>query len=146
MAGVTYLYLKKPKKSEPMKNVEILKNALLTFALSRMCKKDFDDLNMNYASFDGTKLPMLSGANYTNALCTYIICKEEYRKGPFYTKHMENKLTAIEKYLQKQFDSHDKIEEFLTKFVECCAQEESPRAQKDESTKDASLAQRVQTA
>lgn len=103
--------------TKKLQNVEILKNALLSFALSRVNQKDFDHWNMNYATFDGTKLPMMSGYDLPNALCSYIVDKADLRKGPFYTKSMEDKNTAIDKYLAKNFDSHEKVQEFLNNFV-----------------------------
>ena len=110
------------QNTSPVKNkqLETLKNALLTFALSRVCSSDFDDFNMNYASFDGSKLPSMSGSNMNTALSSYITSKEDLMKSPFYTKHMENKIIAIEKYLEKQFDTDDKVEKFLTKFLDVC--------------------------
>ena len=60
---------------------------------------------------------MMSGYDLPNALCSYIVDKADLRKGPFYTKSMEDKNTAIDKYLAKNFDSHEKVQEFLNNFV-----------------------------
>lgn len=132
-AFVVY-YCKKTSKlytntSTNNKNIEILKNALLSFALSRVNQNDFDNRNMDYATFDGTKLPMMSGYDLTNSLCSYIVDKREFRKDLFYTRSMEDKITAIEKYLAKNFDSHEKIEAFLNSFVS-----QLPNKKESEST------------
>lgn len=118
---ISYWFMKQNSPADiKNKQLEMLKNALLTFALSRVNSADFDDFNMNYASFDGSKLPSMAGCDVNNALCSYIISKEDFQKGPFYSKHMENKITAIEKYLEKQFDTDDKVEIFLSKFLDVC--------------------------
>lgn len=100
--------------------VETVKNALLTFALSRIRSSDFEDFNMNYAAYDGSKLPMMSGSDLNNALCSYIMSKDDFRKAPLYSKHMENKITAIEKYLEKHFDTDSKVRTFVAEFVRSC--------------------------
>jgi hypothetical protein len=115
--GVCIIVFNKPKRLSHQ-YVETVKNALLAFALNTVSREDFDDMNMNYGSFDGSKLPMLSGANLNNALTSYIIDIGEYRQGPFYTKIMEDKLTAIDKYLERHFDSPEKVATFLMSFVE----------------------------
>jgi hypothetical protein len=114
--GVCFIVFNKPKKK--MSHVETLKNALLTFALNTVSREDFDDMNMNYGSFDGSKLPMLSGATFNNALTSYIIDIEEYRQGPFYTKIMEDKLMAINKYLENHFNNPEKVTTFLMTFID----------------------------
>lgn len=115
VAGVFY-----GKAAQKTDRVEMLKNALLTFALARVNQEDFDNENMNYAEFDGSKLPMLSGADATNALMSYIIDKGKLRKDPFYTKIMEDKVAAIEKYLAVHFDSDDKVEAFIADLIQRC--------------------------
>lgn len=97
--------------------VESLKNALLSYALSEVKKDDFDHLNYAYHMFDGTKLPSMSGCNQVNACTSYIIDKQEFRKSAFYTQHMESKLDAIEKYLNKHFDTDDKVIDFMEAFI-----------------------------
>jgi hypothetical protein len=97
--------------------VESLKNALLSYALSEVKKDDFDHWNSAYQTFDGTKLPSMSGCNQVNACTSYIIDKGEFRKDPFYTHHMESKLDAIEKYLNMHFDTDDKVIDFMEAFI-----------------------------
>ena len=101
------------------KNVETLKNALLSYALLRVKKNDIDQFNFAYHTFDGSKLPPLSGCNVVHACTSYIIDKREFRKSPWYTPHMDSKLVAIDKYLDTQFDTDDKVIEFLEEFNIC---------------------------
>lgn len=102
------------KTAEKTQHVDALKNALLTFALNRVQRTDFDDLNMNYASFDGTKLPMLSGYSLNNALFSYMV----EPRGMFATKQMQDKSNAIQKYLVAHFDTSEKADAFLSAFIE----------------------------
>lgn len=116
---ISYWFMKQNAPADVKnKRLETVRNALLTYALSRVCSADFDELNVNYASFDGSKLPSMAGFNMNNALSSYIISKEDLQKGPFYTKQMENKILAIEKYLEKHFDTDDKVDTFLSKFLD----------------------------
>lgn len=117
-ALVIYIFiLHKKTEMDKNTNLETLKNALLSYALSQVKKDDFDHLNFAYPMFDGTKLPSMSGCNTINACTSYIIDKQDFRKSPFYTQHMENKLDAIEKYLNKQFDTDAKVMDFLEAFI-----------------------------
>jgi hypothetical protein len=111
---ICYYYL---KNKEEKKNIylEYLKNALLSYALMRVCKRDVDDFNMIYNDFDGTKLPMFSGSSITNASFSYIIDKKSFREHPFYTPIMEEKIKAIDKYLDKNLNSEDDIYKFFEK-------------------------------
>ena len=117
-------FREKQKKKPALKNIEVLKNALLTFALAHTKKQDFDNLNMKYASMDGTKLPMLSGATTTNACFSYILDNDEFRKDPLYTPIMNHKLMAIERYLARNFDTEKKTIAFFEEFMTSC---ESPQ-------------------
>lgn len=99
--------------------VEALKNALMTFHLSRICKDDFDEMPVaNYSVFDGTKLPALAGATFEHACLSYISNKHEFRKDPFYTPYMEAKIDAIQKYLNKKFNTQDCVIDFLSQVVD----------------------------
>ena len=119
--GITYYWLKNQKLHSIKNNrIETLKNALLAFALNSVRSDDFDGLNMNYKAFDGTKLPSMSGFNLNNAFNSYIISKDDLRKSPFYSKVMEDKTIAIEKYLEKQFDTDIKVKQFLSDVINMC--------------------------
>lgn len=115
---VIYIFFLHRKNGvEKNTKVESLKNALLSYALSQVKKDDFDHLNFAYRMFDGTKLPSMSGCNQINACTSYIVDKQDFRKSPFYTQHMESKLDAIEKYLNKQFDTDAKVMDFMEAFM-----------------------------
>jgi LytS/YehU family sensor histidine kinase len=121
-SGITAYYVykiifDKQKTSKPHEPLECLKNALLAHALVKIRYNDMNN-SMNYASFDGTKLPMLSGCSVANACFSYIISKQEFRKGPFYSQIMESKIDAIEKYLNKNLDTDEKVVSFFDDYVE----------------------------
>jgi hypothetical protein len=109
----------KKEKGEKNKYIDQIKNGLLSYALLKTANKDdLKNFDMNYKNFDGTRLPMFSGYSTSNACLSYIIDKDEFRKCQFYTPTMEDKIVAIEKYLEKNFDSDKKVEEFFNKFIE----------------------------
>ena len=116
------IYRQNTKKATTNTHVEKLKNALLSYALQQVYSDKFD-LNMNYASFDGSTLPHMSGSSLENGCYTYIIDKNEFRKSMFYTKHMEDKVVAIEKFLAQHIDSQDATFDFLDKFMQSCKKE-----------------------
>lgn len=105
------------KKRQDQDFVESLKNALLSFALARVYRDKFDDFNMDYKSFDGSSLPMMSGCSITNACFTYIQDKNQLRQNVFYTQHMENKIEAIEKFIRTHLDSTESVIDFFETFV-----------------------------
>ena len=118
-AFMTFLYTTKKVKPEPsIKSVEALKNALLSLALSKLKNSDIDNnFNMMYAAYDGSKLPAFSGFNKENACFSYIISKEEFKKHPFYTKPMHDKLIAIDKYLEKNLGTMSQVSEFFKDYL-----------------------------
>lgn len=121
LVGLITYYLYKAvfnPKIKSRKSLEALKNSLLAHALMRTKRADFDDFNLNYASFDGTKLPMMSGCSVSNACFTYIITKDDFRKNPFYTRVMEGKIDAVDKYLECNFDTDEKVLAFFEKYIE----------------------------
>lgn len=119
--GIVLYYIYKKcvsvKAKKDNENLEALKNSLLAFALMKCRRKDFDDFNMKYGSFNGTKLPMMSGCSLSNACFSYIITKEDFRNGPWYSRGMEEKIDAIEKYLRNNFDTSKKVESFFDEFI-----------------------------
>lgn len=108
---------RKNREEQKNKNVEALKNALLSYALHQVKKGDVDRFNFAYNTFDGTKLPPMSGCDTVNACTTYIIDKQEFKRSPWYTPQMESKLVAIDKYLDMQFDSDAKVVDFVEDFI-----------------------------
>jgi hypothetical protein len=98
--------------------LEKLKNALLTFALVDIKKEDMAGLDMNYAKYDGSKFPALSGSSLVNACYTYIFNRASFLKSPLFTEMYESKLDAIEKYLNLHLKSEDQTMDFFKKFCE----------------------------
>lgn len=102
-------------------HVEKLKNALLAFALLKVCKDDIDDTNTNYKSFDGSKLPMIAGFNTENKCFSYVVPKEEYENNIFHaglSTGWASKIEAIEKYLWKNLGSDAKAMNFFVKYLD----------------------------
>jgi hypothetical protein len=99
-------------------HVEKIKNALLSYALFKVCKDDIDEINKDYKSFDGTKLPMLSGFSTENACYSYVVPKEEYENNVFHSDVMASKMEAIDKYFAKNFGSDGKAMNFFVKFLD----------------------------
>lgn len=108
--------LEEIKKATPYTPVDKLKNALLSFALMEVKHADVNSgLNMNYADYTGDELPAMSGCSIENACFTYMLNKDS---SPFYTKHMEQKTKAIEKYLQHHLNTDEKVLTFFQDFYE----------------------------
>lgn len=135
---IAFLLYTKFQQSSKNKHIEQLKNALLSYALLKTSNgkelRELKNFDMNYKNFDGTRLPMFSGCSTSNACFSYIIDKEDFRKDLFYTPVMEDKIVAIEKYLEKNFDSDKKIEEFFNKFIEQIDKKEEEKSDKNEQT------------
>lgn len=115
---IVYYLHKDDKSTYKNDNLEVLKNGLLSYALSKTNKDDLSSFDMNYQHYDGTKLPMFSGNSTSNACLSYIMSKTDFRKSKMYTKSMEEKITAIEKYLNKNFDTREKVTDFFEKFID----------------------------
>lgn len=111
IVSVGSIYVINRFKNRQYKPLELLKNALLTHALTRVCKDDFDDVNCDYAVFDGSKLPGLSGCDDVNAYFSYG------------TTHMMDsqqsvdKVKAIQKYLDKNLKTDKDVEGFFKRFI-----------------------------
>lgn len=91
------------RASDPL---DQLKSALLSYALHQVHGDNVDDSNMHYASFDGSKLPVLSGYDILNACMSY------YNKTTRNEKH-----NAIVRYLQKNLSTREQVEQFFQTFV-----------------------------
>ena len=98
--------------------LEKLKNALLTFALVDIKKEDMAGLDMNYAKYDGSKFPALSGSSLVHACYTYIFNRALFQKSPMFSAMYESKLDAIEKYLNLHLKSEDQTMDLFKKFCE----------------------------
>ena len=123
MIGIYYIVRKYKKCENDSTPLEQLKNALLTFALVNINSKDMAKLDYRYENYDGDKFPALSGCSVAHACYTYIFNRSTFRKSVMYSKAYENKLDAIEKYLNlhlnTQEDTLDFFEKFCEKHTEC---------------------------
>jgi hypothetical protein len=108
------LIFKSAKKKRTDDNVDLLKNALLSFALKHVCYKDVSHLDMNYAKYDGKKLPMFSGFSMSNACFSYIV---DSKATAFQIAQMDQKSDAINKYLVRNLSTTDQVEKLFDDFV-----------------------------
>jgi hypothetical protein len=83
--------------------VETLKNALLSYALLKVYKSN--ELNLDYQSFTGDKLPAFSGCNLINACFTYI------------QPYADDKQDAINKFLDANLSSDKDIINLFDDFI-----------------------------
>lgn len=120
-----YLYTmnKKKKDKDEDEPIESLKNALLAFALLRARVKDRGNLDLNYAKFDGTNLPMFSGCSLANTCFTYIMSHST--AGPFYSIQMEHKMNAVNKYLKRNLSTMDQVGKLFDDFVATIVDDDS---------------------
>ena len=82
------------------KTVSDLGEACLAARLAAKCRADFDVLNRNYSSYDGSRLPPMAGYNTFNAFTTYI-------------SHGGSKSAAIRAYLHRNLRTEEQVTEFL---------------------------------
>ena len=95
-------YVKSCKQLPPE---EMLKNALLSYALIVLRQDDIDVFNFNYNSFDGTKLPSFAGCDTNNAIMSYM------------NTSMIDKNQAIERYIKNRFATNKDVESFMIEFL-----------------------------
>jgi hypothetical protein len=96
------------KSTKNTSKIETLKNGLLSLLLLVVRSKDIDNIQLQYDTFDGTSLPMFSGYSTENACFSYIQ-NEGQGKNVFYTRHMLQKLQAIDKYIDMHLSTDDQI-------------------------------------
>lgn len=104
------------RKEQKKKKLEQLKNALLTFAMTKVFDDSFEKgpITINY---DGSVLPPLSGYNMSNACFSYIIDSDEFKKHPWHTEAIARKHKAIERFLDINLNTSEQVQEFFNKFV-----------------------------
>ena len=107
------------RQPNKLSSIEKLKNALLTMAVVTINKGDMDH-NFNYATYDGTKFPPLSGSSSPHACFSYILNRAEFGKHMLYSKVMESKTNAIDKYLTNKFSTDDQVMDFFETFFYKC--------------------------
>lgn len=115
IAGVLITTVHKKRQRKP-KPIETLKNALLTYALMTVNYADFDT-NYDYKSYDGSKLPSMSGVSLTSSCFSYITDINDLCNRMFYTPQMMLKLQAIQRYLDANFDTTEKTIDFFDNFA-----------------------------
>lgn len=100
--------------------IDLLKNALLTTALNDVFrpKNLFDDWNMDYNSFDGSKLPAMSGYSAENVCFTYIQEPQDLAREPFATRTMIDKARAIEKFIDCNLSSEAQVLDFFSQYMD----------------------------
>jgi hypothetical protein len=92
-------------------SVDRLKNALLSFAL--MNAGNVDSMpSYNFDTYDGTTLPAFAGYDLPNACFSYLDIESVGG-----VNLLEEKQDVIHKYLQKQLDTDEKVEEFFRSFL-----------------------------
>jgi hypothetical protein len=125
------------------KPIEMLKNALLTLAMSRVyqAKGLFDNLNSNYKSFDGTKLPMMSGFDAENACFSYIQNPEQVARGPWASQQMIDKAIAIQKFIKTNLSTEKAVVSLFADYMELnntINDEEEKEEEEEEEEEEAS--------
>jgi hypothetical protein len=99
-------------------HVKALKNALLTLAMLTVHRDCIcDKPTAGYAAMDGATLPNAAGCHLANACFTYMPDRGGLRADPWYTRVMEDKLDAIERFIARHIDTTEKAEELFEIFV-----------------------------
>jgi hypothetical protein len=100
------------------KSIDLLKNALLTFAITSVNRDDMADLDFNYANYNGSKYPPLSGSSVENACFSYIFNVNKLKKSGLYSSNYASKMTAIQKYLDMNLSTDEQVVTFFRKLCE----------------------------
>ena len=99
-------FFREDPRDAALSKADVLKNALLSLLLLSTCKPDLDETcNMNYASFDGKKLPIFSGCNVSNACMSYM------------SRFLPHKREAIDKYLAAHIATDEQTEALFEAFL-----------------------------
>lgn len=99
----------------PKTPLDRLKNALLSHALAAACKDDISS-SLEYGRYDGTKLPMPTGTNTTNACFTYITELTDPRHEGC-ADIAEGKVSAVLRYIERNLDTDDKVCAFFDRYI-----------------------------
>lgn len=120
-------WVSKPNDRQP---VELLKNALLAFALSTVYQSKGlveESSKMNYCGYDGTKLPRMNGCDLSNACFSFIESPQQAAKGPWGSQRMVDRANAIQKFISVNLSTEKQVIEFFDAFLNHlaeCAQEQ----------------------
>jgi hypothetical protein len=96
---------------------DLLKNALLSYALMKCGKVDRLP-SFNYKKFDGSVLPAFSGCSTSNACFSYIQSFYHCFFDKLSSSVMRDKKEAIDKYIDKNLDTNEKVIDFFEQFTE----------------------------
>ena len=108
-ATITYAHHIFENKKRQKDELEVLKNGLLTMALSMVYSDHIDRDNFNYEEYDGSRLPSLSGCDPVNACMSYIVDSPN--------PHIHAKYNAIQRFLHLNLHSENDQETFLQEFM-----------------------------
>ncbi len=109
-AVFTYvLHLFDIKKTEEKGSLEMLKNALLSMAMTIVYSDNIDRNNYNYDGYDGSCLPPLSGADIVNGYMSYMIDSDN--------PHIHAKFNAIQRFIHSNLISEGDQERFLEIYI-----------------------------
>lgn len=116
--GVSYIFFKlnhemnhNEELSIAEKNIEQVKNALLSYALSVVYPNDYGN-NHNYDEYKGDKLPPMIGCDKKHALFTYI------QNDEIGYNVMRMKNDAILQFLVNKFEDVEDACDFFSEFVD----------------------------
>jgi hypothetical protein len=108
-ATITYVKHLIDNKKRRTDEYELLKNGLLTMALSMVYSNEIDQGNYNYDEYDGSMLPPLSGSDLVNAYMSYIVDS----KNP----HIHAKYNSIQRFLHSNILTERDQEKFMEDFI-----------------------------
>jgi hypothetical protein len=110
-ATITYIHHLFQKKNRNTRNdkLEPLKNALLTYALTIVCNDNQKGDTYDYDSYDGSKIPPLSGGDPVNTLMSYIVDSDN--------PHIHSKYNAIQRFLEDNLSNPYQQEDFIQQFL-----------------------------
>ena len=109
-ATVTYArHLFSNKKKHRKDEYALLKNGLLTMALSIVYSNEIDHGNYNYDEYDGSMLPPLTGSDLANAYMSYLVDSEN--------PHIHSKYNAIQRFLHSNVLTQRDQEQFMEEFI-----------------------------
>jgi hypothetical protein len=92
--------------------VDAARDALLAYALVRIRSEYIDDFNVQYATFDGSRLPMFTGSTLSKACMSYLSdsCPTQRKFGVHKTRAARRFLHT---HLGTMRQAHGFVEEFI---------------------------------
>jgi hypothetical protein len=108
-ATITYAKYILQDKKRHKDQYELLKNALLSLALSTVYSDAIDNGNYKYDEYDGSILPPFSGSDLVNSYMSYLVDSEN--------PHIHAKYNAIQRFLHDNIITERDQEEFMEAFI-----------------------------